>query len=1241
VLASPDPLLADRFEIRRLLGEGGMGAVYEAYDRQHCALVALKTLKTFSGDEVLRLKREFSTLLDLHHPNFVRYGELCSDGRSWFFTMELVDGCDIVSHVRPGQPPSEGPSGVRSPAGPEVPTVDLADVPEAASFSPRPLDEARLRATLAQLAAALDHLHRAGRVHLDVKPSNVLVEHSGRVVLLDFGISGELHQQREQRRAPGTLAYMAPEQAAGSAVSAATDLYALGVVMYQALINRLPFAGEREHVLRAKQFGPPPVSVDEPVPADLLALCLALLHPDPAARPGCADVLRVLGQRREGEPMLRVPFVGRADELAELWGFLREAQQRGLYVCVSGEPGIGKTELVREALARHVAVYPDTVVLSGRCHAQERLPYKAWDRIIDALSEHLVALRPTLVDGLRPADVGALLTVFPVLRRVLALGEASVWSVAPAELARRGGAALVQLLAAVAELAPLVLVIDDVHWADEPSLELCASLFAQSRRVTVLATSRAASSGIEARLADRVRRLELGALPDGAQLELATRLLGGASGDEASALCREAGGHPLHLIELCRDALRPGRPKARLLDSLRARAAELEPASRGLLQLVAVSGAPLPTAVLARAAGSDLSACSLRVQELCVRHLLRVVSVHGAPAVEPYHDRVREAAELELSGEQRARLHFRVGEALLEACEGELRDAELPRAAHHLQKGLGEEREAAACRLAASVTLEAVRALRRRGALASALEACVAGLDVLGPAPLAADGELGAALLRERMELRALTGELAGAEADYGALLAHAASPLERAAVHAARVPLHVYRDEFEAALAAANRGLRELSCPLPEAPGPRELLPPIATVLRRFADLGAGRVADLPRCTDPQVTRALELLANVTPTAFRTGHNATGALALLRIAQLSLRHGVSEVSAFGFAGVGMALAALSPLHRQAARCGAGALALSSRVHDPHVSALVDMVCGGFIAPWVAPADEARLLLERCLDKFTRMGDRIHVGPVVLHLAINLQLAGRSFADVELLEELVPRVAEAGDRGAHATSSCPLRALRFLSAREQDPAEFVRSADAAFERDVPASRPITCLYYHAVSKGIALYLADSHEAAARAFEAADASAEAGMALPLWAEHLFYRALTACARAEAGTGSRLAAAAQLGRVLPRARLWERHCPSSFAARRMVLSAELRALRGQLGPAHTRFVAAAREASARDNRVVAAIASWRAARCLVRAGHADASAALQRAALAFDRAGAPGLASRIRREPAVRP
>ncbi|MBZ0237484.1 MAG: serine/threonine protein kinase, partial [Deltaproteobacteria bacterium] len=281
----------ERFDVRGKLGSGGNGVVYRVFDRVRGAEVALKTLTASGGRELYRFKREFRSLVDLAHPNLVALHELHTFGDEWLFTMELVDGVTFHEHVRP--PARQIAHDGHDETAPRAPPKGLlAALGE--------LDPVRLRSALFQLCDGLFALHGAGKLHRDIKPSNLLVDRTGRVVILDFGLVTDVeavHVDRtHEQLAVGTPAYMSPEQVQDRPLSEASDWYAVGVILYEALTARRVFEGRAEDVMRKKtQREAPPVLGGFPDGLeDLVALCKALLARDPVARPTGAEVLAAL-----------------------------------------------------------------------------------------------------------------------------------------------------------------------------------------------------------------------------------------------------------------------------------------------------------------------------------------------------------------------------------------------------------------------------------------------------------------------------------------------------------------------------------------------------------------------------------------------------------------------------------------------------------------------------------------------------------------------------------------------------------------------------------------------------------------------------------------------------------------------------------------------------------------------------------------------------------------------------------
>ena len=444
----------DRYEVVRRLGAGGLGLVYEVLDRERNARVALKTFRAHDTAGLLRLKHEFRSSQNLSHPNLVSLYELFADDEQCFFTMELVDGVDFLRWVRP-------PGGARDG---DAPQPDLGAGPT--------LHVPRLRATLTQLASAVQALHQAGKLHRDLKPANVLVTSDGRAVLLDFGLVVEFVAPADARdsRVVGTVDYMAPEQAASQPVGPPADWYAIGTMLYQALTGDLPFRGAPLEVLARKRERTPVAvqSINPQAPAELATLCMRLLAREPHARPTGVEVLAALSAPTMAVPSA-LPIVGHQPYLDEL----DRALHSGGSVVVHGDAGVGKSALLQAFVARARQRLPSLVVLAGRIHQREVVPLRGVDGVIDALARYLLQLPAVDVAHYLWPEPAALYQLFPVLRRAH-----SVVARTAKPDPEAAGLELRGVLARLAAHTPLLIVVDDLQWADPDSLVLLAALTA-------------------------------------------------------------------------------------------------------------------------------------------------------------------------------------------------------------------------------------------------------------------------------------------------------------------------------------------------------------------------------------------------------------------------------------------------------------------------------------------------------------------------------------------------------------------------------------------------------------------------------------------------------------------------------------------------------------------------------------------------------------------------------------------
>ncbi|WP_324653244.1 serine/threonine-protein kinase [Georgenia sp. H159] len=262
--------LADRYELRRVLGRGGMGEVWAARDVREGRDVAVKTA---SGSAALdRLRREATVAASVDHPGVVGVHGTGRDGATSYLVMDLLPGPDLGRVLGGG---------------------------------PLPAGEA-VRVTAA-VADALAATHRAGVIHGDVKPANVVVV-GDHVVLIDFGVAATAADDDGQVTF-GTAPFMAPEQVVSGPLTPATDVYALGCLLTAAVTGRPPFVGELPTaVLHRHVRATPPRLADlvPGVPAELDELTARMLAKDPARRSGLDEVGDVLARVRRDAPLDRL-----------------------------------------------------------------------------------------------------------------------------------------------------------------------------------------------------------------------------------------------------------------------------------------------------------------------------------------------------------------------------------------------------------------------------------------------------------------------------------------------------------------------------------------------------------------------------------------------------------------------------------------------------------------------------------------------------------------------------------------------------------------------------------------------------------------------------------------------------------------------------------------------------------------------------------------------------------------------
>ena len=319
--------LDGRYEMISVLGIGGMAVVYKAFDHKLKRHVAIKVLRDdVAMDQVSRrrFRTEYQAVGMLSHPNIRAVYDVVSSGDTEYIVMEYVDGINLKQYLK---------------------KKGALSWKEVLHFS-------------TQIAKALSHAHSKGIIHMDIKPQNIILPRDGTVKIADFGIA---HLEEEAvdhgddpDEALGSIHYIAPEQARGETVDARTDIYSLGVVMYEMLTGRIPFDGDSVAEVAVKHFT---ISPDAPtflnpeIPPELEEITLKAMQPNPADRyPVATDMLADLEDFRKGQTAAIGVVVKRA--LAEE-AIRRQPRRDEVNVVIKNVPRISKTgELSREGYVR-------------------------------------------------------------------------------------------------------------------------------------------------------------------------------------------------------------------------------------------------------------------------------------------------------------------------------------------------------------------------------------------------------------------------------------------------------------------------------------------------------------------------------------------------------------------------------------------------------------------------------------------------------------------------------------------------------------------------------------------------------------------------------------------------------------------------------------------------------------------------------------------------------------------------
>ncbi|MFL6602433.1 MAG: AAA family ATPase [Steroidobacteraceae bacterium] len=843
---------------------------------------------------------------------------------------------------------------------------------------------------------------------------------------------------------PGDWAYLAPEQTGRSShpIDARTDLYCLGLILYRMLAGRLPFHAQDPvewvhcHVARTP---PEPSAWVEGIPQPVSAMVMRLLAKVPqdryqTARGLTADIEQCLAQWRSGAQIhafelgqadfpdrLQIPrkLYGRDTELALLLQTFARVLATGQpeLVTVTGSSGSGKSSLVqemREPIERQGGYF-----IAGKFDQyQGEIPYATVTQALRDLSRQLLAASDTGIAQWRQdiqAAVGAdgqvLIEVLPEIQLIIG-PQPEVPVLPPTQQQQRFRAVFQRFVMAFCRRKqPLILFLDDVQWIDPASLELITSIMTHpdTRHLLLLLAYRGNELRPEHPLPARVAAirglgLQVAELPVQplSRLHL-NRLVSDTLRTESSrcepltqVIFRRTQGNPFFFVQFLRSLHQEGllRWQAQerswtwqlteiegkdlagdAVELIIGKLQRLAPQTQQILQFAACLGNRFEWHSLALASGHSQQQLQAHLAAAAYDGLI----AQSADAGKFLHDRIQQASYALIPASERSAIHLRIGRALAAHGGPDWIDDKIFEIVNQLNRGAGPVQSPEERYRIATLNVRAGKRAKQSAAYDAALNYFATAEGLLDENrwehPHGEMFELG--LLRAQSDY--LTADLESAEEHLAKLSPHANNLIEQAAITCLGLELYMTANRSDRAVQVALDYLRRIGIQWTPRPGDEEVKAEYEQLWQRIGTRSFDDLIDLPAVRDPQWEGTLRVLASALPAAAYTSHNLW-CIMVTRFVSLSVEHGNSEASPFGYVSFARILGSRFGEYGRACRLGQLACELADRHGLSHFSARVYLSYAVCVSSWAKHIQAGRALVRRAFDTAARLGDLTFMG---------------------------------------------------------------------------------------------------------------------------------------------------------------------------------------------------------------------------------------------------------------------
>lgn len=1086
-----------------------------------------------------------------------------------------------------------------------------------------------------ELARALRQLHARGVIHKDIRPANILLGPAGKVRLSGFGMASRLPRERQPPAPPehiaGALPYMAPEQTGrmNRSVDSRSDLYSLGVTLFEMLTGGLPFTASEPmewihcHVARAP---PAPGERLQGVPAALDAILLKLLAKDAEDRfqtaAGVEADLRIcltdwqargsIRHLRPGErdfpDRLLVPekLYGREAEIGSLLAAFQRVAQDGRteLVLVSGYSGVGKSSLVSEL---HKALVPARGLFAcGKFDQYKRdIPHatlaQAFQGLVRQLlgkkDEELKPWRERLQESLG-SNGQLMVNLIPEL--ALLIGEQPpIPRVDPQDAAARFHAVFRSLLGVFARPEhPLVLFVDDLQWMDVATLELLQRLVTDpdirhlmvigAYRDNEVAAAHPLARTLEAIRSSRAAVAELTLAPlQGAHVAqlcadtLHTTVHRAAS--LADLVSEKTAGNPFFAIQFIMELAEEG------LLAFDAEAARWQwDVARIRAKGITDNVAHLMQGKLSRLHASTREAlgqlaCLGNGAELRVLAVLRGTSEDAVgetlrEAVDAglvqragnafvfSHDRVHEAAYALVPPQEQPMAHLGIGRVLLQlAPPAEVEDG-IFEIVNHFHRGAAAIETAAERRQVAELSLRAAKRAKTSSAYASANAYAIAALALLGRAGWVDHYALMFELELQRAECEIVLGDLAAAEERLDLLSGRAAGLADQAAAVCLKVLLCFTTGRYEHAADVALRFLSLAGIEWTAHPSEALVREEYLEMRRQLARRDAQNLVELAPMSDPKVIATMTVLTELFPAAYAVDRYLLD-LVLLRMTNLSLRYGNHESSSVAYSALNMALGSHFCDYGTAYRLGQTACELVEQRGMDRYKARVYCCFATFAMLWIQPVSRCVTLLRESFRAGSSMGDEGFAAYTSRVLASHLLVSGMPLDQVQREIEGIFAFVRGVELGMSTERFiAQLDLVKSLRGLHTEPAG---ADDRWASQDVESQPQLAMMVcYHAIFRLEERYFAGDLRGGLQAVAQVGSRRWTLRSTIEEAEYDFYAALCHAGCADEADGTQRKRHLQdLVDHHERIAFWAGNCPDNFGHRKALVGAEIARLQGR--------------------------------------------------------------------------